>query len=644
MKRAFVLKLFLFISIFAFAACGGCDDSDTPGNDKGDGSLGSSCAVPTDCDSGICAENRCVAGGKGSIGSSCLVGTDCDSGLCKDDICIAGGDDTCDGSGPCGDCDNSCNKDDIGGKDNPFKLGDDDPDSTDSGVVLDDDGAVTLDVRRIETNFIWIANTAEGTISKIDTRTYQEIARYLTGPDGVDNDPSRTSVNTFSDVYVGNRGITGSRSVTKISALGNECPDRNGDGMQRTSQGATDVLPWGTDDCIIWNTAPPGANFVRSIAAQDSAPNDDTLRPGVWVGDWAGKVWKLDSENGDILLTTDSPVEGNYGFALDGFGNLWISGWAHAAIGRINTLVCKDDASCMADAVCAGEDGDTCVRQRIELPHRPYGITVDFKQRVWTGGDSTSVYDPKKPAGSRFTHAAVGFTHGIAADAKGFIWVAGMTGGMFRLDAENPLQEYAHPAGGTRVGYVVPGTEQSSKGIAVDLDGKIWSINREHSSATVVTPGAGVEENVVETEIVKNLVEPYTYSDMTGSQLRFATDELGFYRRVFEGCQASNVPETLWSEARWDVETPGDTSVVFRARGSQTRAGLDTASWISVATVPSDISPKDISQAFVDSGLQGSKFVELEAQLKANRKDDNSIDVPKLKAMSITYRCPVVIQ
>lgn len=614
MKRAVVLKIFLFISLAAFVGCDdevGSDNPDNSGNpkvnNKNNGQIGD-----------------------GSVGAKCLVSTDCNSGLCQDAQCQKAGDSTCDGSGQCGDCDDFCSRDDIGSKDNPFKLDDDDPDTTDSGVILDKDGAVTLDVRRIETNFIWIANTGEGTISKIDTRTYEEVARYLTGPAGVGNDPSRTSVNTFSDVYVGNRG---GQSVTKISALGNECPDRNGDGMQKTSQGATDVLPWGTDDCIIWNTPVPGGGIIRAVAAQDGAPNDDTIQPAVWVGGWNGKIWKLNSENGSIALETTSPVSGNYGFALDGIGNLWISGWTDSAIGRINTLKCKDTATCNAEAVCNSEDGDACVKQRIALPHRPYGITVDFKQRVWTGGDATSVYDPKKAVGQRFTHVQIGFTHGIAADEKGFIWVSGMRAGLFRLEAENPANN-----------MIVPGTAQSSKGVAVDLDGKIWSINLTQSTASIVTPGAGLADNVVETEIVQNLVSPYTYSDMTGSQLRFATDELGYYRRVFEGCTANNVPETYWSQVRWDVETPADTKIVFRARGAATRAALATATWITVATVTPDVSPKDIAAQFETAGIQGSQFVELEAQLKANRKNDNAIDVPRLKAMSVTYRCPIVVQ
>ncbi len=48
-------------------------------------------------------------------------------------------------------------------------------------------------------SYIWIANSAQNTISKIDTQTLVELGRYLVRPDGLGN-PSRTSVNLSGDV------------------------------------------------------------------------------------------------------------------------------------------------------------------------------------------------------------------------------------------------------------------------------------------------------------------------------------------------------------------------------------------------------------------------------------------------------------
>ena len=62
-----------------------------------------------------------------------------------------------------------------------------------SGVKLDKDGNVVLDSKGFGgtlSPIIWVANSAEGTVSKIDTRTMAEIGRYLTHPGGK-GDPSR---------------------------------------------------------------------------------------------------------------------------------------------------------------------------------------------------------------------------------------------------------------------------------------------------------------------------------------------------------------------------------------------------------------------------------------------------------------------
>ena len=138
-------------------------------------------------------------------------------------------------------------------------------------VALDpNDGALVLDGSSIDSDYIWIANTAQGTISKINIHSYEEEGRYFTGPFGAGNDPSRTSINSVGDAFVAGRQ---GNFVTRISALGTDCPDTNGDGVITTS--TNDVpLAWGEDDCILWTTSmdayevfPQG--WIRAIAAQD---------------------------------------------------------------------------------------------------------------------------------------------------------------------------------------------------------------------------------------------------------------------------------------------------------------------------------------------------------------------------------------
>lgn len=528
---------------------------------------------------------------------------------------------TCNDPSPCGDCDFDCKSDGLKNG-NPVGT----PISETTGVIETDEG-ITVDVQKLEAHFIWIANTEQGTVSKVDTRTYEELGRYISGPDGNRNDPSRTSVNSYGDVFVGNRS---GQSVTKISSLGQGCADSNGDGVITTSTGPNDILPWGQDDCVLWNTRLNG-DLIRAVAAQDVTSSSDfqAQKPGVWVGGWNGTIWKLDSDRGSIMLETSSPVL-PYGFALDITGNLWIAS-RERAFGRLDTFKCQDNASCQSQ-VC-GNDGDTCVKQKIDIETVPYGITVDYKQRVWLGGDAVTRYDRKQPLGSRLTYLRPSqnfgiWVHGIQADLDGNIWGSVPRGddgnGVIRIDAENPNN------------HVMAATGIDSKGIAVDLDGKVWSINMATSDATVIMPGAELNANDV-VHNVSGFVQPYTYSDMTGSQLRFATNQTGYFRQTFAGCP--NTITTDWLQLRWDAAVPAGTSIRFMARGADTQNDLLGVDWHPIASVPGDISPLQLEAALSQSGFAKKKFLQVEAQLVAVREADGTSRSPLLRSMEITYHC-----
>jgi len=626
----------------------GCDCSGSVGSDT-TGS-GTPCSTSAECPVGeLCIDGRCGHPGGGETcdgdvdgdgyGEGCRLGPDCDEGdpsQTGTEICD-GWDNDCDGVADngvlseCGNCDTTCLADGAGaGSDTPW-----DPDTDESeGVGVDGDGALILDSRRVDTHFIWIANTSDGTVSKVDTRTYVEVGRYVTGPDGGGNDPSRTSVNSVGDVYVGNRQ---GRTVTKISALGADCPDANGDGMVTTSTGPTDVLAWGMDDCVLWNTSLPDGGIIRAVAAQDVEGLDFTLSHYVWIGGWDSIVWKLDGDDGSILVRTPSPTH-NYGFALDGNGNLWISGRSSDALGRIDTTRCVDDASC-AEAIC-GDDaaGDACVKQAIPIPGgNPYGITVDFNQRVWTanyGSATVTRYDFANPdRASRWVSTSVGMNcHGIAADGSGWVWAACDSNGVHRLSADDP----------TGMHMVVTGTAGTyNKGMAVDFDGKIWSINLSEGNATVIVPGAALTDAAVTTGVADTGFSRYTYSDMTGQQLRLATNPRGYYRRVFEGCaDSSGTMGTTWGELRWEADAPPGTRVLWRVRTAPTRADLAAAEWVLVAEVPPAASPADIDAALSAAGVAPQRYLEVEVQLHSMRESTTEVITPRVFSVEVTHTCP----
>jgi hypothetical protein len=188
---------------------------------------------------------------------------------------------------------------------------------------------------------IWIANSAEGTVSKLDTQTMEELGRYVTRPDGAGN-PSRTSVTIDGRAMaVANRH----GGVTKIWARAEDCVEANGAPGIQTSSGANDVLAWGEDECIAWHTEFPQYTTQRPVAWTAGTLNAATCRyehqklwtSGCGGGDVLGfggpgeiTVHRLDGDTGEIEASVEIPGNlcppvGAYGGAVDGEGNFWFN-------------------------------------------------------------------------------------------------------------------------------------------------------------------------------------------------------------------------------------------------------------------------------------------------------------------------------
>jgi hypothetical protein len=581
-------------------------------------------------------------------------------------------------------CGQYCFRSETGaGTDTPFDI-DNNPSER---VGLDDDGALVIQRDNTATaELIWIANTSEGTVSKVDTNTFTELGRYEVAIDWTidasQNGPSRTSVDSEGDVYAGAR--KGS-SVTKVSAQGDECPDTNGDGQVTTSSGAGNFLPLGQDDCVLWSTDVGGD--ARGVAVQEiptrfeveSTPDEEptiTEIKGarfVWVGGQEGspKLHKLDAETGEILLTLDPPPAPTYGLALDGRDNLWIAGANNNSLARVDTTRCVDN-TCNMETVCTTacnetscpDSCDDAVLEVIDLGETssPYGITVDCAQRVWLGGawggDGVVRYDPLAAADQRLSRiqaSAFTFTipgdatprmfeappnsrdlgvHGIAADSKGWIWGAGHDSGVWRIDAET--LDFTQVAG-------TGGADFNAKGIAVDRRGRVWGIPFRLDYAMVITPGATINDAVVE-KPMDGFVGPYTYSDFSGEQRRLAANDPGSYRQVFEGCSNQ---ATDWRDLEWDVDVPDGTFVVFLARTANTQGDLADAEWFEVAAAPGRDSPLAVDPFIDGAGQTAGRYIEIEVRLFTTNLGEESKDrcasvpavTPRVKSFGLNFLC-----
>jgi DNA-binding beta-propeller fold protein YncE len=366
-----------------------------------------------------------------------------------------------------------------------------------SGAEGGDDGGAPGDCEcgNLDWSYAFIANSQESTVSKINTRTLEEEARYQTG--GIQ--PSRTSVSVDGKaMVVANRGV----GVAKYWARTDLCdPNANGQPGLQTSDGKGNVLPFGEDDCLAWYQDFAGMDFtVQRPVAWTPGEGPCHVNQKVWTTTGAGGngpmqcgpqgIWVhlLDGDTGMIENTIHIPENefdceftgtgqgiglGPYGGAVDSEGNFWFHGWGN------NKLVRIDFDSHDYEITSGGG----------------YGITVDTKGRVWMSS-SVSRYDPS--TGDRQS-VNVSNGGGIAQDLDGRMWTAD-EGGVVWVDMETL-------AVGDNV--ALPVTNQI-KGVSVDIDGFIWAVAQGDTRAFKIDPDSYAYETY------DGLDGPYTYSDMTG--------------------------------------------------------------------------------------------------------------------------------
>jgi len=347
-------------------------------------------------------------------------------------------------------------------------------------------------------DYIWIANSSEGTVSKINTKTGVEEGRYRTAAQP--SDPSRTSVNQYGDVAVSNR-FPG--SITKISALEARCTDNN-NGKIDTSTGPGNILPWGQDECVLWHQSFPAPSFSygpRPTAWEGVAQDPDTCEtpvPRLWGG-WMdqGNTAHFVRLDGDTGMTLDEVLRPNwfgsgfgpYGGAVNSEGDLY-------AVGLENTVV--------------HIDSETLAVENIQSPGdlASYGFAIDKNGDLWVGSYGVNSMYHYKVAEKKWYPLGPGggWVLGLQTDKLGRVWGAG-TGPCRLVHASVDDVKYVNAA------IPLPGCNQPW-GASVDNEGFVWIVDKGNKAFKVNPDTYAVEL------VVTGLVNPYTYSDMTGQGLQ----------------------------------------------------------------------------------------------------------------------------
>jgi hypothetical protein len=328
-------------------------------------------------------------------------------------------------------------------------------------------------------SYIWIANSNEGTISKVNTQTLVEEGRYLVRPDGAGS-PSRTSVNLNGDVVVASRN----GGATMFAARPEDCPD-----PLNTSTGPADVKPW-PDGCMVWHT-PFATDSQRPVAWSQGQFNDATCRyenMKVWTSTHnsnttTATIYRLNGDTGAIEDQVDATgvqthVFGLYGAAVDADGNMWAS---ELSVGQLVNV-----------------DLETMAIRQWNMPTAGYGMTVDSDGFVWTCSSTVARFDPTTETWQ--TSAGLSSSgNGCMEDGNGTLWVA--ADGFVGIDTATLMETQVIPLP-ARV-----------RGVSFDFEGNIWGPSINSNEAYRVNPVSLV------TDTVTGFNYPYTYSDMTGFAL-----------------------------------------------------------------------------------------------------------------------------
>ncbi len=485
-------------------------------------------------------------------------------------------------------------------------------------------------------DYLWVPNTGESTISKWDAVTEREVARYRTGlavgecPNGGIGGPncnslSRVVVDGAGNAYAANRGFNMQGTINKFAGERVDCVDRNMNGMIETSTGPMNVLPYGADECILYTANVGAVNAVLRAITIDKG--DEMFPEGyVWVGGCANTgqlqggagLWQLNPRTGATIRHLDFPACA-YGGVVTPDGHLWWHTLSNGitevdpVTGRVGVMQRSGEG--------AGGNGGT------------YGVTTDADGRIWVSRANVDAYgyDPRM---RQWTWANVqahpggrGSTAlGITVDPNNHVWVAGNSIA-YEWDAR------AFRAGGqidmaaiTVHRYAAIPNFSSVSALGADRRGRIWMTTYGRGPLAQLDPMT----NTVRTFDGPNQV--YTYSDFTGAVRRLVIGT-GTYTETY-----NTECEPNFADFRWTASTPAGTSLNFVLRTAVTEAGLGAATPVPLAVAPRDMAPIDVTGRLLAAGVTPGQFARITVTFNPT---NNPVQTPVLQSMGLSWRCPV---
>jgi hypothetical protein len=512
---------------------------------------------------------------------------------------------------PCGECDPACAGGVWGNADAPF--------DAESPLALTDLGSLTLGQTAVTSAAVWVTNTADGTVSRLDARAALERARHFSAPlEGVAAEPTRLAVDWNGDAWVLNRAFGGPTfggrgSATKIAGDESRCLDRDGDGAITTSRGSSPV-PFERDECVLLHV-PLGApaaegedgSVPRAIAIDGDRGLDGASGGNPWIGLYGESVaLQLDGLTGEVIRRVELGDVRPYLAAIDSLGIVWM-GSQRGVLVRIDPSFDPPDTT------------------RIELPadcYETYSLAIDEADRLYLTGfacDSVLRFDPSR--GELRTLYVPPSPRG-AALWNGRLWVA-HTGG---LASEISLEPFAllrtidldAGDGGPRPRQTI--------GAAIDSIGHAWMV-----SETGGPGGNGIASRIdLERGLVDAYVEvgraPHAQGDLTGWQRVAEREPEGRARHVFRGCEEGDA--TDWVAVHVRGELPEGARIDVAVRQAVSLEALAARSFEALGSLPEDGSRMPLD-------LPGGGLVEVEVTLRSSSRRT----APVLRLLGVEWGC-----
>ncbi|WP_415898195.1 PKD domain-containing protein [Neptuniibacter sp. QD57_21] len=437
---------------------------------------------------------------------------------------------------------------------------------------------------------LWIANASEASVSKLNTDSNCETARYKTwfvggGSPWAGAAPSRTAVDADGNVYVSNRHFDGKRPLV-MKILNDSFIDRDGDGQLDTSTDANgdcritpdEMMPLVdlngdgrlsnnelTDERIAWvaEAGDPG-RLGRSLCIG----NDGNL----WLGTYYDRrYYKLSSADGSLLAGPYSVGVTPYGCVVNSNGKLYSAGLSNL-LGELDT-----------------NTGTQITRSH----HQSYGISIG-NDKIYLSNRNGYSFSEFNPASNTFS-TPTGYTGisslGISVDGEGNILVGNQNGGMYKYKPDGTLLWSSPAQAGT--GHL--------RGVVVDANGDVWGVHVNNNNVSKYDGSTGAHLGVFPVG-----AGPYTYSDASGIGVRNSTLPSGLWTFVHD----SGEDDSTWDAISWTDLLPEGTSVEVKIRSANTEEALGAAVY---QTVNNGVAPANVI----------GRYAQVQVRLAANEAGDS---------------------